>query len=177
MTWARSKEFEPRVDGRRDHQVRPQRLRTPGGDVTFLIIPERERSRRGHRSVVAVVMSPTTVVSVVVHDLSRWQQGYRGSRTEPVRTTGSCFMVCGTRRSGTVTCTFGADMLTRGWDVMRHQRAAAGVAASATVTDEPPKAGKKAARPASRQLTEDDIRGCGTHASPPHGSGSVTGGQ
>ena len=61
----------------------------------------------------------------------------------------------------------GADVLTRGRDVMRHQRRAAGVTASATVTDEPPQPGKKAARAVSRQRTGDDFRGCGTHAIPP----------
>ena len=61
----------------------------------------------------------------------------------------------------------GADMLTRGRDVMRHQRRAAGVTTSATVTDEPPQPGKKAARAVSRQRTGDDVRGCGTHAIPP----------
>lgn len=141
--------------------------------MAFLIIPEPEYSRRTHRSVVAVVTSPTTLVSAVARDLSRWQQGHCGCRIEPVRTTGSRSMICGTSRNGTVTCALRADMLTRGWDVMRHQRGAARIAASATVTDEPPKPRKKAARTASRQRTEHDVRGCGTHASPPS-SGLVT---
>ncbi len=148
-------------------------LRTPGRHLAFLIIPEPEYSRRTHRSVVAVVTSPTTLVSAVARALSQWQRGHCGCRIEPVRTTGSRSMICGTSRNGTVTCALGADMLTRGWDVMRHQRGAARVAASAAVTDEPPKPGKKAARTASRQRTKDDVRGCGTHASPPS-SGSVT---
>ncbi len=50
---------------------------------------------------------------------------------------------------------------------MRHQRGAAGVTPSATVTEEPPQPGKNAARAVSRQCTGDDVRGYGTHAIPP----------
>jgi len=49
---------------------------------------------------------------------------------------------------------------------MRHERRAAGVTASATVTNEPTEPGEKAARTAGRQRTGDDVRGCGTQMSP-----------